>query len=1146
MPQRASLRQLRASAGSGKTYALTNDVLRLLAEAGIVPRAYSHRNGIISKPNGCNLLPSSEQVREWPEILAVTFTNRAAAEMKERVLARLKNMALGLSPTEHGWTKANSARAVENLLRDFNALNMRTIDSLIHLIVRMASLDLGLPPDAEPVFAPAELFAPLIDELAEQARAEAAHPYADDSLAQAFRQACWHVLTHSNHKGFLAGNTVRRRLVDLSQFLLNQPDLIERLASPEATALRLSALCERVLGLAKKMLNCIEQENLAADKRFCAALEKCVAPDAELPIKSAYLDEKTELDECLNTASRKKASPLAYGIYLRLIEAQQHLTHEGKVLRHAQQFLPYVALARRVLAALPAYQFRAGKFPATLTSRWAAKVLSGQYGVSEAFCRMGTRISHILVDEFQDTSLEQWYAIMPLAVEALARGGSLTIVGDVKQAIYSWRGGEATLFDIVPELPALQQLAHETRHETLAHNWRSRKIIVHWNNAVFRQLANNDTAQQIMAILCPVDSPKKKQDDGNGDDDDMLLDESGMDAALALSTTFRKASQVFTPKKDGGFVRISPLPEPQDSASDESAPAVDDSADPDHDTMMPDPTLETILCQRVEELGLSRPWGDICILTRRNEETAQAAAWLLARNIPVITQGSLLLAEQALVAQVVCLLTFLNNPDDDAVFWAVLAGNELLPLATQACLEPASSVLHTLSREHLHDWAAQRACHKKINGTLAQAFRTDFPAAWDVLFAPLHDTAGLLTPYDTACEILERWQVMERHPEASGFLLRFLEVLHSAEQQGLSDLSGFLEYWNEHGREEKAPLPESMNAVNIMTIHKAKGLQFEVVLTPWLDFGIKAGTNPTLYEADGLTLVAPMSKALQPAYRQALVDNAREMLNLLYVAWTRAIAELHIFLPASPKNMGKGIYALIAPVLKRATPGPDGGWTLGEQTRPPAPLSPLFTAAVPATDLPIVPSVAPAYDKLPPGQLSALPMDWLPRLKIFRSPLEEWGLSATRRGTLVHHCLELLRLSGSPSLDAAIAVRHGLDTFPLPVPERPQVEAELTELLAWYAALPEVWHWLAFGTPEHTLLDARAKAHRVDLLVDDGTEMVAVEYKTGTPGILPNSAHIGQLHGYLNLLRQASDLPCRGVLVYLDRREIIYCDGDHA
>ena len=169
-------------------------------------------------------------------------------------------------------------------------------------------------------------------------------------------------------------------------------------------------------------------------------------------------------------------------------------------------------------------------------------------------------------------------------------------------------------------------------------------------------------------------------------------------------------------------------------------------------------------------------------------------------------------------------------------------------------------------------------------------------------------------------------------------------------------------------------------------------------------------------------------------------------------------------------------------------------------------------------------------------------MGWLPRLRMFRSPLEDWTFTPKRRGTLIHHCLESLQVSGvgeaSARRDAALAAARGISTVPLPVPDRENVQKQVDDVLCWYALQPETPHWLAFGTPEHALLDADGRQFRVDLLVDDGRELVAVEYKTGTSGNLPAPEHKAQLMRYLNLLHEASGANVRGALVYLDRREI--------
>ena len=193
----------------------------------------------------------------------------------------------------------------------------------------------------------------------------------------------------------------------------------------------------------------LAEEKLSCSAHLTRALEACrKAAPANLPPNSAML-RKACLDDCLNKASKGKASPDAERAFDAMRDIIRKWDEDGVLLRRAQTVMPFVELARELSGQVPDFLKREGAVPAAFVPRLARQVLSGDYGVPEAFCRLGTSLTHILVDEFQDTSREQWEAIHPLVLEALSRGGSLTWVGDVKQAIYGWRGGDATLFDEV-------------------------------------------------------------------------------------------------------------------------------------------------------------------------------------------------------------------------------------------------------------------------------------------------------------------------------------------------------------------------------------------------------------------------------------------------------------------------------------------------------------------------------------------------------------------------------------------------------------------------------------------------------------------------------------------------------------------------
>ncbi|MEG2140960.1 MAG: 3'-5' exonuclease, partial [Bilophila sp.] len=399
---------------------------------------------------------------------------------------------------------------------------------------------------------------------------------------------------------------------------------------------------------------------------------------------------------------------------------------------------------------------------------------------------------------------------------------------------------------------------------------------------------------------------------------------------------------------------------------------------------------------------------------------------------------------------------------------------------------------------------------------------------------------GLLSPYDATREALERLNMWHRFPGEAAFVRRFLEVLHVAEGQGFGSLSTFLEHWNREEQQEKAPMPENLDAVRVMTIHKSKGLQFPVVIVPWLNFAPRPDSLAVETLVDGLRVLARRGPASGMEHYQAIADIARESIHLLYVAWTRPEEELYAFLTetaSTTRSLSSAIDVLLSEL-----PMQDGTYTLGtlNPNRHPArsvvSAEPFHPEAALDT-LPLVPPSATA-----PVEREALwrPMHWLPKLRIFRNPLEDFAFTQKRRGIFVHHCLACLQLSGRltehPEEDARRIVAQALRTFPLPIREPDVVEREIVDMLIWYASLPEAAHWLRHGTPEQEIVDERGDLHRADLVVDEGKTMTIVEYKTGAP----TPAHEAQLQRYMNLVGRAVAVPVRGVLVYLDLRQLEY------
>lgn len=1097
------LQQIKASAGSGKTYSLTRQFLTLLKqaveEAGTPACALIHPRRNIADTDDQTIPQTGEH--SWPEILAVTFTNKAATEMRERIVRSLKERALGLEPhnAASDWDEPTAARWVTILLRRYSSLNVRTIDSLLNMLVRLSALELGLPPDFEPVFDEKELFEPLYDRMLDAARSGGAER---DLLAD----ACRSLLMLTDKEGFVPGESIRTRLFELMTKRLADGALPD--ANGDSLRGWLVNMHTAYLNAAQTIIALMQAQSLSPQSNFSKFLEYSLASSPFKAPKSSAYATKPHIDDCLLKASRGKATDDLDAAYTDLRDCHIALEIQGHLIRKALILVPFVRLAEPLSQMVHELQQTEGKVPASLWPRYAQQILSGEAGASEAFCRMGTRLTHLLIDEFQDTSVPQWQAIQPLALECLSKGGSLTYVGDVKQAIYSWRGGDSALFESILDDPELRAIAPHPKRVPLPNNWRSCKEIVDFNNAVFCPLATPEIARTFAESLLSGAS-------------EALIEQTVQDIVQG----FEGARQEVPNHKlnSGGYVHLYDI-------SGEKKEHLIELAKEQFITLFKD------------ELIPRRHPGDIAVLVRTNEEAALVAEWLVALNIPVITENSLKLADHPVITQAVAFLRFLDYPMDDLAFWECISGRGLF--ADMAGIPPVQ----------LDDWLT-----RPRTGKLFSAFRESFPAQWRTWIAPFYSQAGLMSAYDTVRELFCRFRVFERFPQDAIFLRRFLEVVFAAEDHGRRSLSAFLEYWTESGGEEKVPLPENVDAVRIMTMHKSKGLEFPVTVIPFHHHTMRRSDAPERIQVNGQDMIVPRCKELGDPYYRALAAEAREQLHLLYVAWTRPVEELHAFITSSPHHETKSPTLVALRLLldqygmglNRTTP--ESQVILG---KPPV-SSKRAASPSPAVCAGTIPAYAGIDGEgdmtttLPHNADQAVtddwkPMQWLPRLKIFRNPLKELIFDERRRGTLVHGCLERLHLTSaynphdlsSLKNDVQRAIRHGMRAYPLPIPNRDALQNELQTMFEWLASQPQFLHWQQYGTPEQSIMDVHGAQHRTDLFVDDGTTLTVVEYKTGQP----SAAHKRQVSRYINLLAAIpsyTEHTLSSCLVYLDRQEMI-------
>ncbi|OAG28502.1 UvrD-helicase domain-containing protein [Thermodesulfatator autotrophicus] len=801
--------RIEASAGAGKTYRLTSRFLELLAE----------------------LTPSPASLRS---VVAITFTNKAAAEMKERLIKALKSIALKtpegkLLSSDTNLSPQAALKWLEVIFENFNDLQVRTIDSLIFSILKGVALEAGLRPDLEAELKEDVLLNRAYDHLLLSLRE------GKNDIQDIFREVLITFLEIETRSGFNPERSIRKTLLDLFRHELKG----KALARNEKDYL-LEELAEKVKTKASQFLGAVNQENLTFryptwESKFLDPIENFYAtPFHKNSVKELF--KGRFIPEHLET------------LYQDFRESLEEYLLAKAIVR----LIPYARLYEKLKEELERLRRQEGLIHGGGWIEVVEKFLREE-GVPLVYCKLGAKFRHFLIDEFQDTSQQQWAALKPLVEEALSQGGTLTYVGDIKQAIYVWRGGDPKLFNLVP-----QELPAELIDEPLLYNWRAKEQLVRFNNQFFKLLAKEKHAQNIaLKMLHPEETRKRG----------VLVCPHTEQLSSFICNTFSQVEQKLPEKKPGGIVKIifyqGDTREAQEEALKEK--------------------LKDILQKKASLIGQK----SLAILVRTNDQAEEMAALLFEMGVPAVTENALRLTSSSVVKALISLLSFLDYPYDEVA----LAGFLRSPVAQGFFQIPKEFWLK----------AGQKAPLKNL---LAQYD----PEAYQKYLEPLLAKAGFLSPYDLVREIMFTFKIYERFQAEEAFLHRFLSLVLSFEQEG-AGLSSFLEKWEEKAPEERLGLPEEISAVRILTIHAAKGLEFDIVFLPFIHWEIKTPRLISLEEGSLAYAQKPYPGPIKEKVLRERAAQALENLNLLYVAFTRAKEELFVFVSekkASREKFGTG------------------------------------------------------------------------------------------------------------------------------------------------------------------------------------------------------------------------------------------------
>jgi len=795
---------LKASAGSGKTHALTERFVQFLLSDKI-PRNHL-RN-----------------------ILAITFSNNAAKEMKERILRWLKDVhfrdpqrlaeltqVLASSPEE---LAERAERIIDEVLLNYTEFQVKTIDSFMASIYKASAIDFGYLPDFEILLAPERVMSYAFNRFLRKVRAGAPEAGFLEKLVDI-------ILEGQAADGPYPWDPTRLLLLEVEELYRKVSGIVKGVERADRGE-DLDRVKREIREEAERLDDLIEASGLPKSKgsSFYEMLRI---------IKSGRYPDLIEkgLKNVPVLKPRKEEGKMGYG---RICEEWERLVTLIRTYAevHAKTYYwPYLKTYEAFEESLERVKREEGVIFIDDINKKLSGYLDREI-VPDVYFRIGETIYHHLIDEFQDTSPIQWSNLFPLIENSLSQEGSLFAVGDTKQAIYGFRNADYRIMRSLEKENLFRSAHHNVRE--LKTNYRSLEEVVGFNRDFFHKVVAVD-------------------------------ERCGAGAARSGLADYEQEAK---DAKGRGYAEVSLFEKNDDEAVEKGK--------------------VQNLVKELRERGYR--YSDIAILTYRNEDALNVTAWLNELNIPFISYSNLDVRKRKLTSEIVALLTFLDSPRDDLAFAAFLLGD----IFQKALKRDAKSV----EAGNLHQFFFRN----RKRTPLYKLFQAEFSDLWETYFDGLFRSTGYLPLYDLVSEIYRTFRVFDGFGDEEATLIKILEVLKNFEKEGANNPKDFIETASEGETGEKdwtINVPPGIDAVRVMTIHKAKGLGFPVAIVLLYE-EMSRGFKYILREGpDGVRLLkvnrrmAEVSPSLEEIYREERTREMVNRLNTLYVGFTRAASELYV------------------------------------------------------------------------------------------------------------------------------------------------------------------------------------------------------------------------------------------------------------
>ena len=880
------LKVIRASAGSGKTFTLAVEYIKYLV---LNPMSYKN-------------------------ILAVTFTNKATLEMKQRVLSQLYGLSRGLDDSDDymavlktalkdekldtkGQTLEDFIRrrcrmALDEIIHNYHRFRIETIDSFFQSIVRELAHDLDLTAnlrvDLDNTAALKEGVGKVIDSIV-------SNKDTSDRVFNFVRSKMddnknWNVSDEMQKFGenifnehFLEhGEELRKKLED-PHFIKSIDKKIKTLRNEK---------CDEVVNIASEMLNRISRHGYGMDDftnkgtGIYAYLEK-YPKSKQLKVSNKYLEFTPRYLGCLEGAEKwsKNEDIQAMiddeGLIEMLESLHDKLYNNLPIVKTCEAVirnLNNLSLINTISKMVQQATSERNDFLLANTNHFLSQMIEGS-DVPFIYERTGSRFNHIMIDEFQDTSGLQWKNFKPLIKNSLDSGDDCLLVGDVKQSIYRWRGGE---WSILNNIDSDIDFSGHVENSPLKTNYRSMSNVVKFNNGFFENASNEFETDYISVY------------ESSSDD---------------ISTAYNECDQeVPSKRKDGeGYVRIelmNPVNSGEESQVEESEINDVESVDAGPSTSIELSSTEKWHCERLAEnvqelLSKGVKTNDICILIRKKKHVKIICDYFdhnvfdsEGNPIKIVSSEAYELGNSTVLCLIIYALKVLSSPTDHLSHSMltyhyqtdVVGSDRFIKSPNEVFLSPSDEQDKYLPSEftdHIHE----------------------------LEIVPLHEL----------CERLYSIFGLDRLKGQDSYIFAFFDYLDDFLDTYTADIDSFLDYWDET-MSHKMINAESDDGIRIMTIHKSKGLEFHTVLMPFCSWLLIGPTNYIWCEGDGKSApfnelpLVPISRSgdlidseygneMKEEFLKIYVDN----LNLMYVAFTRASRNLIVISDSDGSNTVKAI-----------------------------------------------------------------------------------------------------------------------------------------------------------------------------------------------------------------------------------------------